>query len=396
MTDRDVAVNSANVIHVDHSVSPGGAEFALKRILLAARDDRVLILPSTDSLGVFEEVKAVAGIRIVRGGPKQKVGASKNRWNPTAIASLAVQAFGQAVFLRTHATFRNSSVVHANTSRSAVYAALACIGSRKKLVVHLRDMSDADALGGIGFVLFTRLALKRADAVIANSRATLQSASPYLASNSITTVIPSPAGISGPAKPYSPNDQFTVGMVARLAPWKGQHLLVQAFALAFRGSDARLRLIGGAFFDAEDYQEEVARLAQSLGIADQVEFVGHVSDVSREIATLDVCVQASTRAEPLGQNVLQYLGAGRPTVVVDRGGPAEWVTDQVNGLTFHMGDADDLARALTLLESDVGLRERLAEAAARTPGLLSDQEVADVHTRFLERVAELPKRWSPR
>lgn len=396
MIDGGVALNHARFLHVDHSVSPGGAEFALKRLLLAARDNRVLFLPSTDSFGVFEEVEAADSVRVIRGGPRQQVGASRSHWNPVAIVGLAVQAFGQAVFLRTQVSFRHSLLVHANTSRSAVYAALACIGSRKKLVVHLRDMTDSDALGRIGFALFTRVALKRADAVIANSRATLQSAEPYLGRKSISTVIPSPAGISGIAEPYRPNDCFTVGMVARVAPWKGQHLLIRAFGLAFKGTDARLRLIGGAFFDAEDYEKEIVQLTHSLGISDQVEFVGHVSNVSLEIANLDVCVQASTRPEPLGQNVLQYLGAGRPTVVVDRGGPAEWVSDQVNGLTFRMGDAEDLARALTLLKSDIGLRERLAKTAASTPGLLSDLEVADMHTEFLERVAESAKRWSQR
>ncbi len=60
-------------------------------------------------------------------------------------------------------------------------------------------------------------------------------------------------------------------------------------------------------------------------------------------------MQYSTRPEPLGQNVLQYLAAGRATIVADEGGPTEWVDDGMNGLRVAPRDAVSLAHALQLL-----------------------------------------------
>ena len=165
-------------------------------------------------------------------------------------------------------------------------------------------------------------------------------------------------------------------MVARIDGWKGQEVLLRAFAAEFAGTEVRLSFAGGAPFGNDDLVDALAKLAAELGVAGQVEFLGHVRDVARFVRAQDICVQASTRVEPLGQNVLQYLAAGRPTVAVDAGGPAEWIRHGVNGLLYEMGDVRALGAALRLLAADQALRARLAEGAVRTPGLLSDAEVA--------------------
>ena len=95
------------------------------------------------------------------------------------------------------------------------------------------------------------------------------------------------------------------------------------------------------------------------------------------IDSLDVCVQCSLRPEPLGQNVLQYLAAGKPTIVSGEGGPSEWVRDGENGLVFEPRDVEALASAIRALVDDLPLRRRLAAAAAATPALLSDQQVGE-------------------
>ena len=50
--------------------------------------------------------------------------------------------------------------------------------SRMPFVVHLRDLVEVEALGRAGYELMVRVVLPRADGVIANSRATLESARP--------------------------------------------------------------------------------------------------------------------------------------------------------------------------------------------------------------------------
>jgi glycosyltransferase involved in cell wall biosynthesis len=177
-------------------------------------------------------------------------------------------------------------------------------------------------------------------------------------------------------------------MVARIDPWKGQELLVRAFAKASPAGEERLVLFGGAAFGHDEFPVELERLAEELGVADRLQLAGHVSDVPGAIDSLDICVQCSLRPEPLGQNVLQYLAAGKPTVVAAEGGPAEWVEDGVNGLTFTPRDVDSLAAALDRLITQRALRVRLARLATLTPELLTDHEVGNRIAAFLSEALE--------
>ena len=261
--------------------------------------------------------------------------------------------------------------------------------SRKPFVVHLRDLVDPGALGRSGHSLMVRVVLPRADGVIANSHATLESAREYLRPGVPAEVIPSASGLhrgSAPGAPAGDGRVRTIGMLARIDPWKGQHVLLDAFAKEFRGRDIRLQLAGEALFGHEGHVDELHDRAVVLGVGDQVDFLGHVNDIDALLAQWDVAVQASTRPEPLGQNVLQYLAAGRAVVAVDEGGPAEWITDGVNGLLVPPRDVAALASALGRLDADAALRTRLAAAAAETPGLLDDDAVTRAHAAFYEAV----------
>lgn len=377
------------VLHVDHSTARSGAEYALFRMLDQSPPwTPSLLVPRAATPGaenLFAPL-ADAGVALRHAGPAQRSGASRS--GAAGQLAFAARALGQAAAIRTSAELRSADVVHANTSRAAVYTAAGLVGSKAPFVVHLRDLVDEASLGGIGLRLFTGVALRRADAVIANSQATLESALPYLSAETRTAVIPSAAGLSGRLAVQPPRSRVTrVGMVARLDPWKGQELLVVAFAGVFAGTDVRLVLAGGAPFGNEMFEVELRRLCYRLGIGEQVDFLGHVDDVAALIPTLDVCVQASTRPEPLGQNVLQYLAAGRATIAADAGGPAEWIRSGDNGLLFTMGDPEALARALRTLRDNDALRANLGAAASRTPGLATDHEVTELHHDLFEAVA---------
>ena len=370
---------SLRVVHLDHTVSPGGAELALVRTVRARTDWRPSVLVPRGrraELGVFEPIAD----RIVHVGPDQRPGASRDgRYVAQALNLLRL--LGAAAGVRRSAQFKAADVVHANTSRAAVYGAIACAGTDKPLVVHLRDIVGPESLGRLGMRLFVAAGLRRADAIVANSHATLESARPYVRPTIPAVVIPSAAGLpprprAAPPAPEVRADIERIGMVARIDGWKGQEVLLRAFAAEFAGTEVRLSFAGGAPFGNDDLVDALAKLAAELGVAAQVEFRGHVRDVARFVRAQDICVQASTRVEPLGQNVLQYLAAGRPTVAVNAGGPAEWIQHGVNGLLYEMGDVRALGAALRLLAADQALRARLAAGAVRTPGLLSDVEVA--------------------
>lgn len=373
------------VVHLDHTSVAGGAEFALLRMLRAqpAWSPHVLIAPPGP--GIYADLPKEVPRQVV--GVRQPAGASRGGLG--AALGVGLRVVSQAIILRATRAFRRADLVHANTARAAAYGALAVRWSRRPFVVHLRDLVDPEALGRSGHALMTRVVLPRADGVIANSRATLDSALAFLRPGVPAEVIPSASGlrrVAPGALPAGDGPVGTIGMVARIDPWKGQHVLLEAFARAFPARDVRLQFAGQPLFDHEHHLDELRHRAAQLGVADRVDFLGHVDDVDGLLATWDVAVQSSTRPEPLGQNVLQYLAAGRAVVAVDEGGPAEWITDGGNGLLVASRDVEALATALGRLDADAALRTRLAMAAAATPGLLDDASVARAHESFHRRV----------
>lgn len=373
---------SLRVLHLDHTAVEGGAEYALQRMFVARPTwTAMLLLPPTDGEGVYAER---GGVALLRNGVRQPAGVSAGGLR---VLGASVRLLAQAIATRAHRAFRTADIVDANTARSAAYAALAAWSSGVPFVIHLRDMVARDALGGAGYALMTRVVLPRADGVVADTQATLASAAPFLRADAEAAAIVSASGLRIRKDPpaHAPGP-LRVGMLARIDPWKGQAVLLEAFASVFADSDAVLELAGGAPFGHETFLDALRARSEELGISERVLFLGHVDDVDRVIERWDIAVHASTRPEPLGQNMLQYLAAGLATVVADEGGPTEFVEHEVNGLRVTPRDQALLAAALRRLADAPDLRERLGRAALDTPGLLSDEAVVEAHVAFYRSV----------
>ena len=370
------------IAHVAHTAEHGGAELALTRMLASdARDWQArLVIPDRIPPGVFDGLP----VELTRAGRPQPPGAAKS--TPIGAARFAWSLLRQAVATRRSGALRGAHVAHANSTRAAVYTALALRGTRTPLVVHLRDRMEADAIGRFGLLAFRLLVAPRAAGYIANSAATASTVRPLLRAGQFVEVIPSPLGVAPRDVPPPDGGRIRIGMVARLDPWKGQEELIRAYALAGLDDRASLVLVGDAAFGHEAHARRLRELVGELGLR-HVEFAGFRDDVQASIESLDVCVQYSTRAEPLGQNVLQYLSLGRAVIAADEGGPAEWIRNGDNGVLVAPRDVSALADALRRVSDDRDLRDRLGSAAARTPGLMSDEEVVRAHGRVFARAA---------
>jgi glycosyltransferase involved in cell wall biosynthesis len=189
-------------------------------------------------------------------------------------------------------------------------------------------------------------------------------------------VIPSPVAIGSVAR--KDNGEFRAGMIGRIAPWKGQHVFVRAFARAFPDGPERAAIVGAPLFGADEdaYLDDLRALAERLGLNGRLELTGFRENVADELARLDVLVHASTEPEPFGQVVVEGMAAGLPVVAAAAGGPAEVIEDGVDGLLYPPGDARALAKTLRRLADDVPLRRRLGEAGRRKAAAYRPDAVA--------------------
>jgi glycosyltransferase involved in cell wall biosynthesis len=143
-------------------------------------------------------------------------------------------------------------------------------------------------------------------------------------------------------------------------------------------------------FGEEEYEAELRSLVDQLGITDQVEFLGFVDNVSDVLVGIDCLVHASVIPEPFGQVVVEGMAAGLPVIASAEGGPAEVITDGVDGLLCPPGDSHALAELLQRLASDPEDRHRLGEAGRRrardfSPAVIGEQMMNDYRSVLSRR-----------
>lgn len=117
-----------------------------------------------------------------------------------------------------------------------------------------------------------------------------------------------------------------------------------------------------------DYESYLRQLVTQAGLSDHITFLGWIAPegMPNLLQEFDVLLLPSTWPEPFARVVLEGMISGLVVVASQTGGTVEIVTDGENGLLFAPGDAEDLARKITSLSQEPGLRQRLAMAGRRT------------------------------
>jgi glycogen(starch) synthase len=174
--------------------------------------------------------------------------------------------------------------------------------------------------------------------------------------------------VSGPEVGVGvPFDRYVVA-VGRAVHNKGFDLLIDAFHLV-APVDPDIGLVVGGAGPALD---DLRRQAADLGLDDRVHFTGGLEPGQvRSLMSDASVVIVPSRVEPFGIVALEAWRSGTPLVVTDRGGPPEFVTDEVDGLLVDPFDRTRLAGAiLRVLESAdlaaglvAGGRDRLPDFA---------------------------------
>jgi len=179
-------------------------------------------------------------------------------------------------------------------------------------------------------------------------------------------------------------EAWIVGNVGRLHPDKDQATLIRGFAIAlpYLPQNSQLVILGNGRLE-----QELKALAQALGVAEQVLFLGNIPEARRYFKAFDVFA-LSSNYEPFGMVLLEAMAAGVPLLAADCGGAKEVVQDV--GILFPLADAEHLALGLKRLAA-LDDEQRLASAGlmlARLRERFSDQAVREAFWR-LPQVTDL-------
>lgn len=253
---------------------------------------------------------------------------------------------------------RNADIVHVHTPNLLAALAVILAGRGPRVVVHWH--ADIEGKGLLGRLIrpLESLMLKRADAIVATSHEYAQASRALRAHASKLTVIP--IGIADTEAPTNSPDILPdqVLFVGRLVPYKGVAVLLRA--LSQMKFPARLVIVGTG-----PQESSLKALADSLGVAEHVDFLGKVetSTLSELFRVSTVfCLPSINRLEAFGVVLLEAMRAGCPAVSSDiPGSGVSWVNR--DGLQVPVGDHQALASKLDELLDDPTLRRRLSENA---------------------------------
>jgi glycosyltransferase involved in cell wall biosynthesis len=356
------------VLFFSHTAAQGGAEIALLNLVLHLDRKNITPIvvfaadgPTVEKIRPFAQTFVLPLDASVVEARKDSLGFA-SALNLRAIFRAAAYVWTLARFVRRH----DIDLVHTNTLKADLLGGFAARLSRRPVVWHIRDRIDDDYLPSLVVRIFRLLCRAIPDFVVANSNATLQSlglGTLAVAAHSRADVLARSSVVHdgthlqvGAHRAREGRELIRVGLIGRICPWKGQHIFVHAAALVHeRFPNTRFLIVGSALFGEVEYDRDVRRLPDVLGIQDVVTFTGFSSNVPAVIDAMDLIVHASTIGEPFGQVIIEAMSAGKPVVATNGGGVPEIVEDGKTGILVPMGNIQAMADAICRIIVDPDL-----------------------------------------
>lgn len=350
--------DGVRVLFLCHTARPGGAELALLRMARRMTSGSVEVLFAEDGPMVEAFGRTAVPVTVLTGLGRGRGARGLGAW--AALRGVVdLIRFGGPV--TAWARGRSIDVVVARSVKSMIYGAVVARRLGVPLVWSVHDRISADYLGRPAALVVRFVGRVLPAAYIVNSRAT----GATVRTGGKPTLVAPPAldPRAGPVRSPEASPVRRVVMVGRISPWKGQDVFLRAFGRVFGGTHVEAVVVGGALFGEQDYERELHRIALAGPATGQVRFTGHVEDVRPHVAGAQVLVHASVVPEPFGLVVSEGMAEGCAVVATTPGGPAEVVTDGVDGLLVPCGDEDALVAALERLRTEPELLDALRAAA---------------------------------
>jgi len=274
-------------------------------------------------------------------------------------------------------------LVHVNSPVEASAFLAAALWARRPSLVHVRIAYERDFLRTQGLGL--------ADEVIFNSHALREEigwAGGEVVPNGVELPDPPDASRRAALREQLGFDSEVclIGQVGQVIETKGVDLSLRAFAkLGRREPEAFLLIVGDDHQAKGAYRERMEALAQELGVAERVRFLGYRRDAQDLMAALDLLLCPS-RAEPFGRVLIEAMSQAVPSIATRVGGIPEVLVHQSEGMLVPSEDLAALSEALYRMVADPPLRRMMgrrgrARAEQHFSAASHAQRVAAIYER---------------
>jgi glycosyltransferase involved in cell wall biosynthesis len=158
---------------------------------------------------------------------------------------------------------------------------------------------------------------------------------------------------------------FVITTVANLRVVKGIDTLVRAAAQVCQKTAGVRFLVAGSFgenAESQAYADRLKRMAHTLGVEREIQFLGPIGNVPALLQLSDLFVLPS-RSEGLSNALLEALRAGLPCIATAVGGNPEVIVDGQTGYLIPPDDPQALAARIIELIAGSDLRARMGAAS---------------------------------
>ncbi|NWF60424.1 MAG: glycosyltransferase family 4 protein [Fischerella sp.] len=334
------------ILFLDQSGKPGGAELCLIDIAKPYQNNCLVGLFAD---GSFKSLLAENHI------PVQVLTTQNIQVRKDSSLAQGLGSLGQLVPLiaKVVQTVRAYDLIYANTQKALVVGAIASFLSRRPLVYHLHDILSPEHFSKINRRIAVTAA-NRASLVIANSQASKTAFIEAGGRADISEVVYNgfdPQNyqidelvVNQTRQQLGLEGKFVIGHFSRLAPWKGQHILIEALVQC--PQEVTVILVGDALFGEQEYVQKLHQQITTLGLENQVKFLGFRSDIPQLMSACDLIAHTSTAAEPFGRVIVEAMLCGKPVVAAKAGGAVELVEHGINGFLVTPGKPQELAQVI--------------------------------------------------
>jgi glycosyltransferase involved in cell wall biosynthesis len=332
------------ILFLDQSGKPGGAELCLIDIA-KPYSDRCLVGLFAD--GSFKNLLQQNKI------PVQVLASQAIQVRKESSLAQGLGSLGQLapIITKVAKIAREYDLIYANTQKALVVGAIASFLSRRPLVYHLHDILSEEHFSKTNRRIAVTCANRFASLVIANSQASQTAFVQAGGRAKLTEIVYngfdsknyqiSESDIKQLRQELSLDGQFVVGHFSRLAPWKGQHILLEALAKC--PEEVTALLVGDALFGEQDYVESLHNQVTNLGLEKRVKFLGFRSDIPQLMSACDLVAHTSISPEPFGRVIVEAMLCATPVVAAASGGAIELVEHDINGFLATPGKPQELA-----------------------------------------------------
>ncbi len=398
---------SFKIAYLDHTQEMSGGEIYLLNLLKFLDKDQfspVVILPCSGSLEIYLKELGIpvsiisASQRAIQLGKHQGMGNILSEMK--SILSLAFTIGKIVRYLKREKV----SLVHTNSIKANFYGSLAAKLAGKPVIWQLHDILTADFFSSFFGRLLTIWANFFDNVIICNSNATKKAFIECGGRTNKAIKIHNGIDISRfniknhrrsafKKELCLPKDAPLVGHIGRLAPWKGQHLFIEAASrILVDLPKTNFVLVGEALFGDIDlnYRKSLQTLIAKLGLKNKVRLVGFRKDIPNIIAALDIVVHSSVAPEPFGLVIAEAMAMGKPIVAARAGGIPEIVQDGIMGLLFEPGNSSALAEAILAILKDKERASVMGEAGRQRIERFftaegNAKQVENIYSRLLDR-----------